>query len=102
MCIPLTPLLSLLYIVITEVYLQCSTELVSLRDIAKPTSRTEISSPTSLYLKAVKGDHLGAALTSATSDLTNFNRKNNSETTHYSLLRKKLRSVLYNFMLFYT
>ena len=41
MCIPLTPVLTLLYIVIIEVYLQCFTESVSLRDKDKPTSRAE-------------------------------------------------------------
>ena len=54
MCIPLTPVLTLLYIVIIEVYLQCFTALVSLRDIGKPTSRTEKSSPSFLYFKAVR------------------------------------------------
>ena len=39
------------------------TESVSLRDIDKPTWRAEISSPSSSYLKAVKGDHLGSAST---------------------------------------
>ena len=67
MCIPLIPVLTLLYIVIIEVYLQCFIESVSLRGIGKPTSRAEISSPSSLYFKAVKGAHLGSALTGATS-----------------------------------
>ena len=62
MCIPLTPVLTLLYIFIIEVYLQCFTEPISLRDIGKPTSRAEISRPSSLYFKAVKGAHLGSAL----------------------------------------
>ena len=62
MCIPLIPVLTVLYIVIIEVYLQCFTDSVSLRDIGKPTSRAEISSPSSLYFKAVKGAHLGSAL----------------------------------------
>ena len=48
--------------VIIEMYLQCFTESVSLRDIGKPTSRAEISRPSSLYFKAVKGTHLGSAL----------------------------------------
>ena len=61
MCIPLTPMLTILYIVIIKVYLQCFTESVSLRDIVKPISRAEISSSSSLYFKAVKGDHLGSA-----------------------------------------
>ena len=74
MRIPLTPVLTLLHIVIIEVYLQCFTESVSLRDIGKSTSRAEISSPSSLYFKAVKGAHIGATLTGATSELTNSNR----------------------------
>ena len=57
----MTPVLTLFYIVIIEVYLQCSTESVSLRDIGKPASRAEISSPSSIYLKAVKGARLGSA-----------------------------------------
>ena len=62
MCIPLTPVLLLLTPVIIEVYLQCFIESVSLRDIGKPTSRAEIRSPNSLYLKAVRGAHIGSAL----------------------------------------
>ena len=62
MCISLTPVLTLLYIAIIEVYLQFFTESVSPRDIGKSTSPAEISSPNSLYLKAVKGAHLGSAL----------------------------------------
>ena len=65
MCIPLTPVLPLLYIVIFELYLQCFTESVSLRDISKPTSLAEIISPSSLYFKAIKGAHLESALASA-------------------------------------
>ena len=41
---------------------QCFTESVSLRDIGKSASRAEISSPSSLYFKAVKGAHIGSAL----------------------------------------
>ena len=48
--------------VLIEVYLLCLIELVSLRDIGKPTSRAEMNIPSSLYLKAVKGTHLGSAL----------------------------------------
>ena len=62
MCILLTPVLYFIASVIIDVYLQCFTESVSLRDIGKPTARAEISSPSSLYLKAVKGAHLGSAL----------------------------------------
>ena len=64
MCILLTPLPYFITTVIIEVYLQCFTESVSLRDIGKPTSRAETSSPSSLYLKAVKGAHIGSALIS--------------------------------------
>ena len=63
MCIPRTLGLTLLYIVIIEVYLQCFTKSVSLRDIGKPTSRAEIRSRSSLYFKAVKVAHLGSAQT---------------------------------------
>ena len=62
MCTLLTPMLYFITTVKTEVYLQCFTESVSLRDIGKPTLRAEISSSSSLYLKAVKGAHLGSAL----------------------------------------
>ena len=65
-----------------------SSESVSLRDIGKPTSRAEISSSNSICLKAVKGAHPGSALTGATSELKNSNRKKSSIKTHYSLLRK--------------
>ena len=78
MCIPLTPVLYFIITVIIEVYSQCFIESVSLRDIGNPTSRAEISSPSSLYFKAVKGAHIGSALTGATSELTNSNRKKNS------------------------
>ena len=54
--------LILLYIAVIEVYLQCFTESVSLRDIGEPTSGAELSSPSSLYFKAVRGVHLGSAL----------------------------------------
>ena len=89
MCIFLTPVLYFNNTVIKEVYLQCFTESVSLRDNGLPTSRAEISSPRSLYLKAVKGAHIGSALNGATSELTSSNRKKNSYKTHYSLSRNK-------------
>ena len=62
MRIPLTPVLTLLYLAIIEVNLQCFSESVSLRDIGKPTSRAELISLCSLYFKAVNGVHLGSAL----------------------------------------
>ena len=98
MCVSLTPVLFLKTTVIIEIYLECFTESVSLRDIGKPTSRVEISSSNSLYLKAVKRALNVSTLTGATSELTNSNRKKNSHKTHYSL-EKKLRSNLYNFKL---
>ena len=98
MCIPLTPVLYCLTMVIIEVYSQCFTESVSLRDIGKSTSRAEISSSSSLYFKAVKGAHIGSALIGATSELTESNRKKNSHKTPFSLLRKKLR--LHSFLHF--
>ena len=55
MCIPLTPVLLFINTVIIEVYLQCFIETVSLREVGKPTSRAEINSSNSSYLKAVKG-----------------------------------------------
>ena len=100
MCIPSTPVLYFLTTVIIEVYSQCFTESVSLRDIGKSTSRAEISSPISLYFKAVKGAHIGSALTGATSELTNSNRKKNSHKTPFSLLRKKFGTRLHSFLLF--
>ena len=62
MCIPLIPVLYFLTTVIIEVYSQCFTESVSLRDIGKPTSRADISSSSSLYFKALKEAHNGSAL----------------------------------------
>ena len=88
MCILLTPVLYFITTVIIEVYLQCFTESFSLRDIGKPTSRAEISNPSSLYVKVVKGPHLGSALTGATSELTNSNRKRNLHKTPFSLFTK--------------
>ena len=62
MCIPLTPVFYYIIPVIIEVYLKCFTESVSLRELGKPNSRAEISSPNSLYLKALKGAQTGSAL----------------------------------------
>ena len=53
MCTLETPVLLLKTTVIIEVIAYCFTESVSLRDIGKSTSRVEISSPSSSYLKAV-------------------------------------------------
>ena len=68
MCVSLTPVLFFITTVIIEIYLQCFTESVSLRDIGKPTSRAEISNPSSLDLKAVKGAHHGSALDNCSKD----------------------------------
>ena len=92
----MTPVLYFITTVLIEVYLQGYTESIRLRDIDKPTSSAEICSPSSLYLKAVKAP----ALTGVTSELSNSNRKKNPQKTHYSLSRKKLRTSLYNFIIF--
>ena len=60
---PLTPVSLFIITVIIEVYIQCFTESVTLRELGKPTLRAEISSPNSLYFKAVKGAHFESALT---------------------------------------
>ena len=101
MCIRLTPVLCFLYTVIIELYTQCSTESVSLRDIGKSTSRAEISSPSSLYFKAVKEAQIGSALTGATSELKNSDRKKNSHKTAFSILRKKSRTRLHSLLLIF-
>ena len=62
MCVSLTLVLFFITTVITEIYIQCFTESASLRNIGKPTSRAEISSSSSLYLKAVNGAYNGSAL----------------------------------------
>ena len=100
MCISLILALSFLTSVIIEAHLMCFIESVSLGDIGKPTSRAEISSSSSLYFKAVKGAHLGCALTGATSELTNSRSKKNSHKTPFSLLRKKFRIRIHSFILF--
>ena len=101
MCVSLTPVLFFITTVIIEIYLQCFTDWVSLRDIDQPTSSAEVSRPSSLYLKAVKGAHIGSALTGATSELRNSNRKNNSHKTLCSLLRKNLDLAYINLKSFY-
>ena len=78
----MTPVITVLYAIIIEVFLQCFSELLILRELGKSTSRAEISSPSSLYFKAVKGALHGSALTGATSELTISNRKNSSQKTH--------------------
>ena len=75
MCIHLTPVLYCITTVLIEVYLLCLFESVSLRDIGKPTSRAQIGSPSSLYLKAVKGAHLGSALISFQSAISGKSTK---------------------------
>ena len=61
MCVSMAPVLFFITTVIIEIYLQCFSESVSLRDIGKPTSRAEKSSSSSLYLKAIKRAHNGSA-----------------------------------------
>ena len=61
MCTLLSPVLYFITTVIIEVYRHCFTKSVSLRDIGKTTSRVEISSTSSFFLKAVKGAHLESA-----------------------------------------
>ena len=63
--------LTVLYADINEVLLQCFTELVSLRELGKPASRTEKSNPNSSYFRAVKRAQIKSAFTDATSELTN-------------------------------
>ena len=75
MCILLTLVMFCITTILIEIYIQCFTESVNLRDIGKPTSRVEMFNPSSLYLQSVKGAHRGSALTGATSELTNCNRK---------------------------
>ena len=102
MCIPLTPVLYFLTTEIIEVYSQCFTQSVSLRDIGKSTSRAEISCPSSIYLRAVKGAHIRSALTGANSEFTNSNRKKNSHKTPFSLLKKPFTTRLLSFLFFHS
>ena len=92
MGILLTPVLLFITTVLTEVYLLCSTEYISLRDIGKPALSAELSSHNSLYLKAVNGALSGSALTGATSELTNSSHKKNSPKTQLLLLKEKPRA----------
>ena len=62
MCIPLIPVLYYITMVIIEVYLHCFIELVSLKELGKPTSSAEISISNSLCLKAVKTSALRVCL----------------------------------------
>ena len=79
-CIPLTALLYINTTLIIEVYLQCFTESVSQRELGKSTSRAEISSPSSLYFKAVKRQtHFGPTL---------LNRLNKSSAVTLLMKRK--------------
>ena len=67
MCISLTPVLFCIITVLIEILLLCFIESVSLSELGERTSRADISSPHSFYLKALKGAHFGPALTGATS-----------------------------------
>ena len=89
MCITSTPVLYFLFTVIIEVYSQCFTKSAGHRDIEKSTSRAEISSPSSLYFKAVKRALSGSASTVATNELTNSNHIKNSHRTPLFSLEKE-------------
>ena len=60
----MTLVISILYTVIIEAFLQGFIESVNLRELGKSISHAEISSPNSLYFKAVKRAQLGSALVS--------------------------------------
>ena len=92
MFIPLNLVLTLLYIVIIEVYPQSFVESVNLREIGKFTSRAEISNPNSSYFKFVRAAQFGSTLAGATSELTNSNREKNSHKIQPLLLKEKLRA----------
>ena len=57
----LTPMLTLLEAVIIEVFIQCFTESVIMRELGKPASSAEISSPNALYRRAVKRAQRGSS-----------------------------------------
>ena len=54
-----------------------------------------------MYFKAVKGAHMGSALTVATSELTNSNRKKDSHKTQVLFLKEKLRASFYTLIIMY-
>ena len=64
MCIlnTLTPVLTLVYAVVIEVFHRCFTESASLSELGKPNSRAEIRSLNYSRHKAVKGALNGSAL----------------------------------------
>ena len=74
-----TWVLTILYAVTVEVFLQYFTESISLRELGKSISRLKKVSSNSSYLKALKGALISSALTGVTSELTNSNRKKNSQ-----------------------
>ena len=51
----LTPVISILYTVLFEVFLHCFIDSVSLRELGKSTLGTELSNPNSLYPNALTG-----------------------------------------------
>ena len=80
MCLPLTPVLFCVSTILIEVYPLCFIEAVRLRVVGKPTSRAELSTPNSLYFKAVKGAHFGSNLLALlygllNNDIVNMNYK---------------------------
>ena len=90
----LTPALNMWFAVINEVFLDCFSESVSLRELGESNSCTKISSYNSLYLKAVKRALKGSALTGSTSRLSNSNRKENSHKIKFFLLQRNLKLKL--------
>ena len=74
-----TSVLTVLYAVTVEVFLKYFTESISLRKQRKSSSCLKKVSPNSSYLKAVKGALISSALPGVTSELTNSNRKKNSQ-----------------------
>ena len=60
--ITLTPVISILCTVLMEVFLQCFTTPVSLRELDKCTSREEMTRSYSLYFTAVKGEEPSSRL----------------------------------------
>ena len=58
----LNPVITMLYPVINEVFFKCFSVSVSLRELGNSASRVEINISNFLYLKAVKGAHIGSYL----------------------------------------
>ena len=65
-------------------------EVVFQRELAKSTSRAEISSPTSLFLYDCKRAQIGSALTGATSELKKPNCEKISQKRDLNVLQRNL------------